>query len=146
MGLSNTVHWISWFITSFISMAVSILILVILLKYGNIFIHSDVSLIICVLCLFAAASIAMAFLVSVFFARANISAACGGIIYFFTYLPYPLSLWFEETITFSQKGAVVSFFRINVRYLIYLICFWDYIFKNVNAFSKVFNIIQIDRF
>ena len=110
MGLSNTVHWISWFITSFISMAVSILILVILLKYGNIFIHSDVSLIICVLCLFATASIAMAFLVSVFFARANISAACGGIIYFFTYLPYPLSLWFEETITFSQKGAVVSFF------------------------------------
>ena len=110
MGLSNTVHWISWFITSFISMAVSILILVILLKYGNIFIHSDVSLIISVLCLFATASIAMAFLVSVFFARANISAACGGIIYFFTYLPYPLSLWFEETITFSQKGAVVSFF------------------------------------
>ena len=111
MGLSNTVHWVSWFITSFVSILIIIIILVLLLKYGKIFMHSDITVIIFVLCLFATASIAMTFLVSVFFSRANISAACGGIIYCFTYLPYPISLWFEEDITFSQNGLVV---RISV--------------------------------
>ena len=118
MGLSNTVHWVSWFITSFVSILITIIILVLLLKYGKIFMHSDITVIIFVLCLFATASIAMTFLVSVFFSRANISAACGGIIYCFTYLPYPISLWFEEDMTFSQNGLVVriSVFWFFIRY------------------------------
>ena len=107
MGLTNSVHWTAWFITSFITMMVTIIVLAVLLKAGNILIHSDITLVIFVLGIFASASIALAFLISVFFSKANISAACGGIIYFFTYLPYPITLWFEEQMSFSDKGAVV---------------------------------------
>jgi len=32
MGLGNTVHWVSWFITSFVMMIISVLLLVIVLK------------------------------------------------------------------------------------------------------------------
>ena len=89
-------------------MLITIIILAVLLKVGKILIYSDITLVIVVLAIFECATIALAFLISVFFSRANIAAACGGIIYFFTYLPYPLTLWFEEQMSFSEKGAVVS--------------------------------------
>ena len=108
MGLTNTVHWTAWFITSFITIFISITTLALLLKLGNILVHSNVLVIIFVLAMFSFATIALAFLISVFFSNANISAACGGIIYFFTYLPYPITLWFEEQMNFSHKGLAVS--------------------------------------
>lgn len=107
MGLSNAVHWAAWFITSFVTIFISIFVLAVLLKYGDILVYSDMSVVVFVLAIFSVATIALAFLVSVFFSRANISAACGGIIYFFTYLPYPITLWFEEQMNFSEKGLAV---------------------------------------
>ncbi len=35
MGLGNTVHWLAWFITCFITMMVSVLLLVAVLKVGS---------------------------------------------------------------------------------------------------------------
>jgi len=107
MGLSNSVHWVAWFITSLVTMFISVLFLAILLKYGQILIYSDMSVIIFILLMFTVSTIALAFLISVFFAKANIAAACGGIIYFFTYLPYPITLWFEEQMNFNEKGVAV---------------------------------------
>lgn len=109
MGLSNSVHWVAWFVTSFITMFISVVILAVLLQQGDILIHSDITVIIFILLVFTCSSIALAFLISVFFGKANIAAACGGIIYFFTYLPYPITLWFEEQMNFSEKGLAVSF-------------------------------------
>jgi len=105
--LSNSVHWVAWFITSLVTMFISVLFLAILLKYGQILIYSDMSVIIFILLMFTVSTIALAFLISVFFAKANIAAACGGIIYFFTYLPYPITLWFEEQMNFNEKGVAV---------------------------------------
>ena len=42
MGLSNAVHWLSWFITSFVMMLVSVLLLVIVLKVA--FVCSSISI------------------------------------------------------------------------------------------------------
>ncbi|XP_065650437.1 ATP-binding cassette sub-family A member 2 isoform X3 [Hydra vulgaris] len=106
MGLTDSIHWTAWFITSFVSMLLSIVVLVIVLKFGKILIYSDFSLVVFVMSIFASASIAMAFLISVFFSRANISAACGGIIYFFTYLPYVVTIYFEDGMTFNSLSAV----------------------------------------
>ena len=110
MGLTDSIHWTAWFITSFVCMFLSIIVLVAVLKFGKILLHSDISLIIFVMSIFASASIAMAFLISVFFSKANISAACGGIIYFFTYLPYVVTVYFEDGMTFNYLSAVVFFF------------------------------------
>jgi len=35
MGLGNAVHWVSWFITSFVMMLVSVLLLVVVLKVAS---------------------------------------------------------------------------------------------------------------
>lgn len=47
------------------------------------------------------------FLLSTAFSRANLAAACGGIIYFTLYLPYVLCVAWEDYIGFGAKVVAV---------------------------------------
>ncbi|XP_048589175.1 phospholipid-transporting ATPase ABCA1-like isoform X2 [Nematostella vectensis] len=105
MGLGRTVHWVAWFINSASTMLITIIFLVITLKAGRILQHSDPFIIFLFLVVFMFATIMMCFLISVFFSRANVSAACGGIIFFVTYLPYTMVRWFEAFMNSSQIAA-----------------------------------------
>ena len=107
MGLSNGVHWTAWFITSLLFMTISVFLLAVLAKAGQILTNSNPVIVFWMLTSFAIATISMSFFISVFFSKANISAACGGIIYFFTYLPYSLTVWFEDQMTYSYKILAV---------------------------------------
>ena len=89
-------------------MTITILLLVGVLKGGKILWHSDPTVVFLFLFVFMIASIMMCFLISVFFARANLAAACGGIIFFVTYLPYVLVRWFEQFMTTGEKAVAVS--------------------------------------
>ncbi|XP_027045418.1 ATP-binding cassette sub-family A member 1-like isoform X2 [Pocillopora damicornis] len=104
MGLGNGVHWVAWFINSSILMVITIALLVAVLKGGKILWHSNPVVIFLFLFVFMIATIMMCFLISVFFARANLAAACGGIIFFVTYLPYVVVRWFEQYMTTGQKA------------------------------------------
>uniref|UniRef100_T1J7T4 ATP-binding cassette sub-family A member 2 n=1 Tax=Strigamia maritima TaxID=126957 RepID=T1J7T4_STRMM len=88
MGLTNGVHWVAWFITSFVQMTVTVLMLTMILKYGNVLTYSDPVLIFIVLEIFAVVNIMFSFLVSVVYSKAKLAAACAGIIYFLSYVPY----------------------------------------------------------
>uniref|UniRef100_A0A8C8I043 P-type phospholipid transporter n=1 Tax=Oncorhynchus tshawytscha TaxID=74940 RepID=A0A8C8I043_ONCTS len=90
MGLDNGILWFSWFISSLIPLLISACLLVVLLKMGNLLPYSDPSVIFLFLGSFAVVTIMQCFLISTMFARANLAAACGGIIYFTLYLPYVL--------------------------------------------------------
>ena len=50
--------------------------------------YSDPLVVWLFLMVFAVVTIVFCFLISVFFSKAKLAAACGGIIYFLTYLPY----------------------------------------------------------
>jgi ATP-binding cassette subfamily A (ABC1) protein 1 len=89
-------------------MLITIFLLVITMKYGQILLHSDPLIVIIFLVVFMISTIMMCFLISVFFSRANVAAACGGIIFFVTYLPYSLVRWYESFMTTSQKAVSVS--------------------------------------
>eukprot|EP00794_Sanderia_malayensis_P015936 gene15936-17537_t len=88
MGLSNAVHWTAWFITSMFIMAVIVLLMTITLKYGGILKYSNPVIVWLFLTLSSIATTLFCFLLSVFFSKAKLAAACGGIIYFLTYMPY----------------------------------------------------------
>ncbi|XP_047390364.1 ATP-binding cassette sub-family A member 17-like isoform X3 [Sciurus carolinensis] len=92
MGLNSWLHWVAWFIMFFISVfiAVSIMTILFCTKVENVavFKNSDPSLIFVFLMCFAIATIFFAFMISTFFQRAHVGTASGGIIFFFTYLPY----------------------------------------------------------
>lgn len=88
MGLNNAVHWVAWFITGFVQLSISVTALTAILKYGKVLMHSDVLIIWLFLAVYAVATIMFCFLVSVLYSKAKLASACGGIIYFLSYVPY----------------------------------------------------------
>ncbi|CAF1349808.1 unnamed protein product [Adineta steineri] len=87
MGLSNGVHWVAWFITIFSQTTVVMVAVTIILHYGKVLMHSNAFLIFLIFEIYALSTISLAFLVSVFYSKAKIAAACAGIIYLLTYVP-----------------------------------------------------------
>uniref|UniRef100_A0A8C6Y5X6 ATP-binding cassette sub-family A member 2 n=1 Tax=Naja naja TaxID=35670 RepID=A0A8C6Y5X6_NAJNA len=88
MGLNNAVHWVAWFITGFVQLSISVTALTAILKYGKVLSHSNVLIIWLFLAVYAVATIMFCFLVSVLYSKAKVASACGGIIYFLSYVPY----------------------------------------------------------
>ncbi|GFS22085.1 ATP-binding cassette sub-family A member 2-like [Elysia marginata] len=88
MGLNNAVHWCAWFVTTFVQMTISVIILTVLLKMGNVLPHSNTLIIFTVLEIYICAIISFSFLISVLYSKAKVAAACAGIIYFLSYVPY----------------------------------------------------------
>ncbi|NXP15699.1 ABCA1 protein, partial [Thinocorus orbignyianus] len=114
MGLSSSILWLSWFLSSFIPFLLSSALLVLILKagcrargtLGNILPYSDPAVIFLFLGTFSVATISQCFLISTFFPRANLASACGGIIYFSLYLPYVLCVAWRDHITFPLRVLV----------------------------------------
>jgi hypothetical protein len=59
MGLSNGIHWMSWFITSFITMFFVAFLLCVIIKYGKITQYSEFTALIVFFCCFTIATISM---------------------------------------------------------------------------------------
>lgn len=103
MGLDNGTLWLSWFISSFIPLLMSAGLLVLILKMGNLLPYSDPAVVFLFLAVFGVVTILQCFLISTLFSRANLAAACGGIIYFTLYLPYVLCVAWQDYIGFPLK-------------------------------------------
>ncbi|XP_035280221.1 phospholipid-transporting ATPase ABCA1-like isoform X1 [Anguilla anguilla] len=103
MGLDNGILWLSWFISSLIPLLASASLLVLLLKMGNLLPYSDPGVVFLFLASFAVVTIMQCFLITTVFSRANLAAACGGIIYFTLYLPYVLCVAWEDYVGFGVK-------------------------------------------
>jgi len=66
--------------------------------------YSDPLVVWVFLMIFAVVTIVLCFLISVFFSKARVSSACGGIIYFLTYLPYVFISIREEAGSVNVSG------------------------------------------
>lgn len=106
MGLDNGTLWFSWFVTSLIPLLMSACLLIVMLKFGNLLPYSDSSVVFLFLLVFAVVTIMQCFFISTFFSRTNLSAACGGIIYFTMYLPYVLCSAWQDHVGFALKVFV----------------------------------------
>ncbi|TTR84633.1 ATP-binding cassette sub-family A member 1 [Bagarius yarrelli] len=106
MGLDNGILWLSWFISSLIPLLISAALLVLILKMGNLLPYSDPGVVYLFLVSFAVVTIMQCFLISTLFSRANLAAACGGIIYFTLYLPYVLCVAWQDYVGFGAKVVV----------------------------------------
>ncbi|KAG7461875.1 hypothetical protein MATL_G00195770 [Megalops atlanticus] len=106
MGLKHSTYWLSWLISSVVPLSVSAFLLTLILKYGKVLRYSDPSVIFVFLLIFCISTIMECFFISVFFSKANLAAACGGLIYFLLYLPHILCYAWRDVMTFRAKIAV----------------------------------------
>ncbi|XP_051692146.2 phospholipid-transporting ATPase ABCA3 isoform X2 [Oryctolagus cuniculus] len=93
LGLDSWLHWSAWFLMFFLVLLVVVSFMTLLfcvkVKTGvAVLTNSDPSLVLAFLLCFATSSISFSFMVSTFFSKANMAAAIGGFLYFFTYTPY----------------------------------------------------------
>lgn len=108
MGLSSWLLWTAWFLLFFLLLLVAIsfmtLLFCIKVKKGvAVLAHSDPALVLLFLACFAVSSISFSFMVSTFFSKANMAAAIGGFLYFFSYIPYFFVAPRYNWMTLSQK-------------------------------------------
>ncbi|XP_073347052.1 retinal-specific phospholipid-transporting ATPase ABCA4-like isoform X2 [Pagrus major] len=105
MGVDNGVIWYTCFIDSFIMMTASTALLTSIVMGGKVLNYSNPILVFFFLLTFTIATIMQCFLMSVFFNKANLAAACSGIIYFTLYLPHILCFAWQDRITKGMKMA-----------------------------------------
>lgn len=105
MGLGRAVLWLGWFLSCLGPFLVSAALLVLVLKLGDILPYSHPAVLFFFLAAFAVATVAQSFLLSAFFSRANLAAACGGLIYFTLYLPYVLCVAWRERLPTGGRVA-----------------------------------------
>ncbi|XP_068455300.1 retinal-specific phospholipid-transporting ATPase ABCA4-like isoform X1 [Clinocottus analis] len=105
MGVDNGVIWYTYFIDCFVMMTASTVLLTSIIMGGKVLNYSDPILVFLFLLTFTIATIMQCFLMSVFFNKANMAAACSGIIYFTLYLPHILCFTWQDRITKNIKLA-----------------------------------------
>ncbi|KAF6343916.1 ATP binding cassette subfamily A member 4 [Rhinolophus ferrumequinum] len=105
-GVSNTVIWCTWFLDSFSIMSMSIFLLTIFITHGRILHYSNPFILFLFLLAFSTATIMQCFLLSTFFSRASLAAACSGVIYFTLYLPHILCFTWQDRMTADTKMAM----------------------------------------
>lgn len=88
MGLTDAVHWWAWFITAGVQMTLTVVTLTLMLYFGRVLPHSNPVIVFLFLESFALSSVAFSFLISSLYSRAKLAAACAGIFYFVSYIPY----------------------------------------------------------
>uniref|UniRef100_A0A673I3Y8 P-type phospholipid transporter n=1 Tax=Sinocyclocheilus rhinocerous TaxID=307959 RepID=A0A673I3Y8_9TELE len=108
MGLDNGILWLSWFISSLIPLLISAALLVLILKMGNLLPYSDPGVVYLFLASFAVVTIMQCFLISTLFSRANLAAACGGIIYFTLLSPVAFGFGCEYFALFEEQGVGIQ--------------------------------------
>uniref|UniRef100_A0A669R2D0 ATP binding cassette subfamily A member 4 n=1 Tax=Phasianus colchicus TaxID=9054 RepID=A0A669R2D0_PHACC len=89
-GITNGVIWCTWFLDSFFMMAV-------ILHY------SSPLLFFLFLLTFNTATVMQCFLFSTFFSKANLAAACSGVLYFTLYLPHIFCFVWQDRMTVNLK-------------------------------------------
>ncbi|CAC5402030.1 ABCA2 [Mytilus coruscus] len=109
MGLSNGVHWCAWFTITFIQFSITMAALAAMLKFGHVLTYSNPIIVFLVLEVFAVATISFSFLISTFYSKAKVAAACAGIIYFLTYVPY-MYVAIKEDVAGDEISAEIKSF------------------------------------
>ncbi|KAF5880153.1 retinal-specific ATP-binding cassette transporter-like isoform X2, partial [Clarias magur] len=103
MGVTNGVIWCTWFLDSFLTMTFSTALLTFIIMTGKVLNYSNPIILFFFLLTFTLATIMLCFLMSVFFNKANLAAACSSIVYFTLYLPHILCFAWQDRITSSTK-------------------------------------------
>lgn len=114
MGLSGWLHWLAWFLKYFLLLLFSMTMATIFftIKFnsnGRVLNQTSPTVLFVFLMLYAFSSIMFCFLISVFFSKANVAAAVGGILWFLSYIPYFFIIQYYNTMSLGTKAACCLF-------------------------------------
>ncbi|XP_037937486.1 ATP-binding cassette sub-family A member 3-like [Teleopsis dalmanni] len=108
MGLSNWLHWVSWFVKAFLILAITSILVVVLFKirWSNdvaVLTYSSWTAMIFFMWIYSITTICFCFMLSTFFSKASTAAAVAGLGSFITYLPFSLLLYSYDDLSLAEK-------------------------------------------
>lgn len=123
MGMPGWLHWVGWFVRSMLYMAVSVTLMVVMITVrwtGDsvaVLTHTDWTVLWVYLMVYAISAVTFCFMMSTFFAKANLAAAVSGLVWFTLYLVYmfvqpdAMELWLMLLLSalFANTGMAFGF-------------------------------------
>ncbi|CAH1974734.1 unnamed protein product [Acanthoscelides obtectus] len=128
MGLSNWLHWTSWFIKYFIYMFIAVCLMLIILKIPwfskySVFTYSDPSVLLLFLIFYTSSTITFSFIFCTIFSKANRATMVAGVVWTLTIIPYAIYLQMDSTslvtkllMSFCSNSAMSFAFEIIFTY------------------------------
>lgn len=139
MGLKYLVHVLSWLIMTLFQMLVLIVVIVIVLKAGNILTYTSPSLLFIYLVEFGFSAIMFCYMVSSFFNSASLGGVASVIFYLLSFMPYIIIISLESTLSIWLRLLTKLFMSTSFCYgCLYMIRFevqgvglhWNNIWEN----------------
>ncbi|XP_077011154.1 glucosylceramide transporter ABCA12 isoform X2 [Tamandua tetradactyla] len=103
MGVNSCSHFFAWLIESIGFLLVTIIILIIILKFGNILPKTNGFILFLYFSDYSFSVIAMSYLISVFFNNTNIAALIGSLIYIIAFFPFIVLVTVETELSYLVK-------------------------------------------
>nr|XP_012612232.2 ATP-binding cassette sub-family A member 12 [Microcebus murinus] len=103
MGVNSCSHFFAWLIESVGFLLVTIVILIIILKFGNILPKTNGFILFLYFSDYSFSVIAMSYLISVFFNNTNIAALIGSLIYIIAFFPFIVLVTVENELSYVIK-------------------------------------------
>lgn len=108
MGVNSCSHFFAWLIESIGFLLVTIAILIVILKFGNILPKTNGFILFLYFSDYSFSVIAMSYLISVFFNNTNIAALIGSLIYVIAFFPFIVLVTVEDELSYVIKVFMVS--------------------------------------
>lgn len=108
MGVNSCSHFFAWIIESVGFLLVTIIILIIILKFGNILPKTNGFILFLYFSDYSFSVLAMSYLISVFFNNTNIAALIGSLIYIIAFFPFIVLVTIENELSCIIKVFMVS--------------------------------------
>ena len=108
MGVNSCSHFFAWLIESVAFLLITIVILIIILKFGNILPKTNGFILFLYFSDYSFSVIAMSYLISVFFNSTNIAALIGRLIYIIAFFPFIVLITVENELSYVIKVFMVS--------------------------------------
>ncbi|XP_034059961.1 ATP-binding cassette sub-family A member 12 [Gymnodraco acuticeps] len=109
MGVNPLSHFFAWFLECASYLVLTVFILTLVLKYGDILPHSNGFILFLYLCNYSLSILSFSYLVSSFFDKTYIAGLSGSLLYILCFFPFIVVLAVETDLTFSQKSALSLF-------------------------------------
>ncbi|KAF4014147.1 hypothetical protein G4228_005234 [Cervus hanglu yarkandensis] len=103
MGVNSCSHFFAWLIESVGFLLITIVILIIILKFGNILPKTNGFILFLYFSDYSFSVIAMSYLISVFFNSTNIAALIGSLIYIIAFFPFIVLITVENELSYVIK-------------------------------------------
>ncbi|CAG5129796.1 unnamed protein product, partial [Candidula unifasciata] len=122
LGISNWLHWVAWFTKHFLFLLITVTIMTLFLcvevdaSTGSAIAQTGSAVVFIYFLCFSVATITFCFAVSVFFSRANIGAAAGGILFFCFYVPVLFAQNKYSSLSWTSKVLACLDFQVAMSF------------------------------